>query len=191
MPENAPIVIAGAGPVGLALALGLARRAIRSIVLEKRPELSAHSKAVLIAPRTLEIFHEWRILETFKSVGEWLEEVRPVDAATGGEILCLDFSTLRPISAAPGVCILPQNETERLLYDVCQASGFVEIRFGHAVTAFDSDENGVRIRVQGPEGQYVLESPLLCGCDGAHSAVREGLGLHLEGKTYPAHAILA
>src|SRR5207302_1262149 len=46
-------------------------------------------------------------------------------------------------------------------------------------------------RIESAEGQYVLESEYLCGCDGGHSAVREGLGLHLDGKTYEAHAILA
>lgn len=189
--DSPPIVIAGAGPVGLSLALGLARRGVKSIVLEQKPELSTHSKALLISSRTLEIFHEWRVLETFKSAGEWLEEVRPIDAATGEDILHIDLSSLRPISAASGVCILPQNQTERLLHEMCLATGLVEIRFGHALSAFDSDENGVRVRVQAADGQYVLESGFLCGCDGAHSAVREGLGLHLEGKTYPAHAILA
>ncbi|HVT13983.1 MAG TPA: FAD-dependent monooxygenase [Fimbriimonadaceae bacterium] len=191
MPVSEPIVVAGAGPVGLSLALGLARRGVRSVVLEKKPQLSTHSKAVLVTPRTLEIFHEWRVLETFKSAGEWLEVLSPVDSRTGEEVLCVDFSALRPISSAAGICVLPQNETERLLYEICVASGLVEVRFGHAITTFDSDDSGVRVRVQGPEDQYVLESSLLCGCDGAHSTVREGLGLHLEGKTYPAHAILA
>lgn len=189
--DSPPIVIAGAGPVGLSLAIGLARRGVKSVVVEQKPELSTHSKAVLITPRTLEIFHEWRVLETFKAAGEWLDEVRPIDAATGEDILHLDLSILRPISAAAGVCILPQNETERLLHEMCLATGLVEVRFGHTVSAFDSDERGVRVRVQAADGQYVLESGFLCGCDGAHSSVREGLGLHLEGKTYPAHAILA
>jgi 2-polyprenyl-6-methoxyphenol hydroxylase-like FAD-dependent oxidoreductase len=67
----------------------------------------------------------------------------------------------------------------------------VDIRFGHEVVAFDSDSDGVRTRVRRGGDQYVIESEYLCGCDGAHSAVREGLGMELEGKTYRAHAKLA
>lgn len=192
MAADAPrIVIAGAGPVGLSLALGLARRGVKSIVLEKKPKLSEHSKAVLVTVRTMEILHEWGLSETFKANSEWTEEVHLQDCTTNKELFSFSFACLRPISATPGVCILPQNETERLLYEACKTSELIDIRFGHAVTAFDSDETGVRTRVQSEEGQYVIESGHLCGCDGAHSAVREGLGLHLEGKTYDAHAVLA
>lgn len=51
-----PVAISGAGPVGLAVALGLARAGVHSVVLEKKPDLDLHSRATLILPRTLEIF---------------------------------------------------------------------------------------------------------------------------------------
>lgn len=186
-----PIVIAGAGPVGLSLALGLARRGVKSIVLEQKAELSEHSKAVVATVRTIEIFHEWGIADTFKEASEWVEEITLHDSTNDKVVLGFSFETLRPISPTPGVCIVTQDETERLLCEACLASGLVEVRFGHMVGAFDSGETGVRVRVQSKEGEYVLESGYLCGCDGAHSSVRGGLGLKLEGKTYDAHAILA
>ncbi|MFI5385641.1 MAG: FAD-dependent oxidoreductase [Fimbriimonadales bacterium] len=192
MPADAPpIVIAGAGPVGLSLALGLARRGVKSVVLEQKLELSTHSKAVVVGVRSMEIFHEWGLADTFKEASEWVEEITLHDSTTGKEVLGFSFETLRPISATPGACVIPQSETERLLYEACVASAMVEVRFGHSVTAFDSGETGVRVRVQSGDSQYVLESEYLCGCDGAHSSVRGGLGLKLEGKTYNAHAILA
>lgn len=192
MPEQPnPVVIVGAGPVGLALALGLALRGIRSIVLESKAKLSEHSKAVLVSARTIEILNEWQLLGTFKAEAEWVEELHVTDCVSQQEIFSFSFASLRPLSVGYGALVLPQNETERLLFDACVGTSLVEVRFGHALSAFDSDENGIRARVQVEEKQYVLESDFLCGCDGAHSVVREGLGLKLEGKTYDAHAILA
>jgi 2-polyprenyl-6-methoxyphenol hydroxylase-like FAD-dependent oxidoreductase len=120
-----------------------------------------------------------------------LEEIHLHDAVGGKELLSFGFASLHSISPTPGVCIAPQNETERLLYEAGVASGLIEVRFGQAVAAFDADDSGVRTRVQDGDKQYVLESEYLCGCDGAHSAVRQGLGFELEGKTYVAHAVLA
>src|SRR4051812_39070593 len=114
MPDDARIVIAGAGPVGLALAYGLATRGVRSVVLEKKPKLSEYSKAVLVTVRTMEVLHEWGLADLFKSNSEWRDEVSAYDSTNGKELLGFSFATLRPISPTPGVCILPQNETERL-----------------------------------------------------------------------------
>lgn len=191
MPPDAPVVIVGAGPVGLAVSLGLARAGIRSIVLEKKRELSEHSKAVVVLPRTLEILRDWGVLPAFREIGEWIDEFTPVDASSNEPVLRLDFSILADSSATPGALVLPQDETERLLFEAARATGLVDVWFGHELTAFDADDSGARARVGGPEGDQLVETDLLCGCDGAHSVVREGLGLSLEGKTYDAHAILA
>lgn len=191
MPFDAPVAIVGAGPVGLALALGLARAGIRSIVFEKKRELSEHSKAVVVLPRTLEILRDWGVLPAFREVGEWIDDFTPVDADTNTPFLRLDFATLGDFSATPGALVLPQDETERLLFEAARATGLVDVWFGHELTTFDADDFGARARVRGPAGDQVVETDLLCGCDGAHSVVREGLGLLLEGKTYAAHAILA
>src|SRR4051812_46500683 len=114
MSEDIHVVIAGAGPVGLALAYGLAKRGVRSIVLEQKSKLSEHSKAVLVTVRTMEILHEWGLDEIFKANSEWREDIAVYDSNTGNQIFGFGFDVLRPISATPGVCVIPQNETERL-----------------------------------------------------------------------------
>ncbi|HZO87157.1 MAG TPA: FAD-dependent monooxygenase [Chthonomonadaceae bacterium] len=190
--QNAPVVIAGAGPVGLSLALGLARRGVRSIVLEKKPALSEHSKALGILARTLEIFRAWGILDRFQEKGALLSRIsvwltqRPMPVAT------VDLGVLSDVTAIPGVLILPQDRTERLLLDAVRETGLAEVRFSHEVTAFRQDEAGVDVTIS-PAGAdtYTLRCTYLIGCDGPHSTVRQQFGWNLEGQTYPTRMLLA
>jgi 2-polyprenyl-6-methoxyphenol hydroxylase-like FAD-dependent oxidoreductase len=70
-----PVAIVGAGPVGLSLALGLARLGIKSILLEKNPSTSMRSKAPGIHVRTLEVFNQWGISQKILEVGELLQNL--------------------------------------------------------------------------------------------------------------------
>ncbi len=190
MIDDPQILIVGAGPVGLSLAIGLARRGVSSVVFEKKPELSSHSKAIVVQPRTLQIFEEWGLLSMFRERSEWVTHLTP--RSTSGKVLLdIDFSVLDEFSSVSAAAILPQDETEKILYEQCEASELVDVRLGHEVVAFNEVSGGVRVRVRCGEESYPLEARYLCACDGAHSTVREDLGLKLEGKTYDAHAILA
>ncbi|MEY4515079.1 MAG: hypothetical protein RLZZ450_7201, partial [Pseudomonadota bacterium] len=183
-------VIVGAGPVGLSLALGLARHGQRALVLEKRPHLSLHSKAVVVLPRTLQIMREWGLEPVFRKNSQWLDRLRVHDPAQRA-LLEVDFRVLDDISAVSAAAILPQDETERLLYEACCATDGIEVRLGHELVGLQQDARGVRVEVASGGQRYTVETPYLSGCDGAHSAVRELLGMELEGKTYEDHAILA
>lgn len=186
------IVIAGAGPVGLALAVGLTHHGVESIVLEEDDELSRHSKAPGILPRTLEVFRAWGVLDRFLAEGTFLSHPQfwvPGESAPRGG---LDLGFLCEFTAYAGVLILPQDKTERLLYEHVSRTGLAEVRFGQRVSGFDQDDSGVSVRVQPQRGAaYELRTEYLVGCDGAHSAVRGTLGWSLEGKTYPARLMLA
>ena len=74
--NETPVLIVGGGPVGLALALGLARQNVRSTLFESKSEIDQHSRALGIVPRTLEIFRDWGIYDRFVSEGEFLSKVR-------------------------------------------------------------------------------------------------------------------
>lgn len=184
------LLIVGAGPVGMSLALGLARRGQRSVVIEKRPQLSRHSRAVLVLPRTLQIFQEWGLEPAFRARSEWRDRLRVHDPEQR-KLLEVDFRVLDDVSAVAAVAILPQDETERVLYEACKASDAIELRLGHELVSLEQHAQGVRAEVRADAQSYTLDAPYLCACDGAHSRVRELLGLELEGKTYDDHAILA
>jgi 2-polyprenyl-6-methoxyphenol hydroxylase-like FAD-dependent oxidoreductase len=190
---DAPVLIAGAGPVGLALAVGLAHHGVRSVVLEESAELSRHqSRAPGVLPRTLETFAVWGVLDRCLAEGTFLERPQAWTPGRDEPMVTVDFTRLARTTAAPGVLILPQNRTERILLDRARTSGLADVRFGRRVTGFEQDANGVTVDVERDGGRRDrLRGDYLVGCDGAHSTVREALGLSLEGKTYPARLLLA
>ena len=188
--KQTSVLIAGAGPVGLSLALGLARYGVRSIIVEQKPTLSMHSKAALVNTRTLEVFHAYGIEDAFKAAGYVTQDVAIRDIS-GQPILHFKFSSLQDISPTPAVCIIPQSETERLLFEAVVSAGMTEVRFGHKLDSFKVTDSGVTAQILAEDGSYEIRANYLCGCDGPQSTVRSVLGMELEGKTYDAHAVLA
>lgn len=199
---DAPVAIAGAGPVGLALAVGLAHHGIRSVVLEEDAALSRHSKAPGVLPRTQEIFSAWNVLDTFLTHGVFLSRIEPWVVGETKPRTTIDLTPLAPLTACAGVLIIPQDKTESILHDKAVASGLCDVRFGHRVVGFADEGSGVEIHVEtlndraaressGGRERYAIRADYLVGCDGPHSAVRERLGWELEGKTYPTRLMLA
>jgi 2-polyprenyl-6-methoxyphenol hydroxylase-like FAD-dependent oxidoreductase len=190
--SEAPVLIVGGGPVGLALALGLARQGARSILFETKSEIDPHSRALGILPRTLEIFRSWGICDRFVSEGEFLSKVRVWITRYPTPVFEMDLSVLKQMTAAAGVLIMPQNRTETLLLESVKAADHTEVLLGHEVTRFQQDEEGVWVDVQTANGETKsYRGRYLVGCDGAHSIVRQALGWELAGKTYPTRILLA
>jgi 2-polyprenyl-6-methoxyphenol hydroxylase-like FAD-dependent oxidoreductase len=190
--SEAPVLIVGGGPAGLALALGLARQGARSILFETKSDIDPHSRALGILPRTLEIFRSWGIYDYFVSEGEFLNKVRVWIARRPTPVFEADLSVLKKITAAGGILILPQNQTEKLLLESVRAADHTEVLLGYKVTGFQQDEEGVWVDVQTTSGETKsYRGRYLVGCDGAHSTVRQQLGWELEGKTYPTRILLA
>ena len=187
----APVAISGAGPVGLAVALGLARAGVRSVVYEKKTQLNPHSRATLILPRTLEIFRQWGVLEPLLAVGNRVPHVRLREPHNDHQILHVDFTKLADQTAAMYSLAIPQDRTERVLLDAVTATGLVEVRFDTEVLGFEQDSTGVRVRVTTRGADTTDTTDYLVGADGAHSHVRSQLGIELAGKTYPTQALLA
>jgi 3-(3-hydroxy-phenyl)propionate hydroxylase len=183
-----PVVIAGAGPVGLTLALSLARGGVRSLVLEKKQELDVHSRATLLVSRSLAHFEKLGVLPAFLAQGQRTETIRILRSTDRRPILSFDFAPLGDRTTTPYVLALSQDRTERILLNSVIASGMVEVAFADAFERFE--QQGAAVLVTSATGRKILTS-FLVGADGAHSAVRGQLGWSLEGKTYPTRAVLA
>src|SRR5439155_10380702 len=102
-----PVIIAGAGPVGLALALGLARHGVRSLLLEKEPVIAPESRALGMLARTMEIFRSWGVLDRFVEEGTRLTDVPIYRPGKDTPETVIHFSAAARHTATPGILILP------------------------------------------------------------------------------------
>ena len=189
--RSSPVAISGAGPVGLAVALGLARTGIRSVIIEKKTHLDPHSRATLILPRTLEIFQQWGVLDELLATGNQVPHVRLREPDHDHQILHVNFTKLADETASMFALALPQDRTERLLLDAVEATGLVDVRFATELLGFEQDTTDVRLRTRTGHTETTQTTSYLVGADGAHSRVRGQLGVELAGKTYPTQALLA
>jgi len=183
-----PVLIVGAGPTGLVLALGLARRGVPFRMIDENPGPGEHSRAMALQARTLEFYRQFGFADALLEQGVKVPAVhlRESDAhGVGHERLRLDFADLGDgISPYPFAFAYPQDDHERfLLARLCEAGGDVEwnTRLVDLVSAGD----GVHATVARAAGaDETIAARWLCGCDGARSRVRESLALGFPGGTY-------
>lgn len=189
---STPVAIVGAGPVGLALALGLARLGVRSVVVERKPSTSEHSRAPVIHVRTREIFRLWGIEDRFLDAGTLRRRIALLAANDDRRaLIALDFAELEQEASEPGMLLLEQAHTERLLLEAVRESGLSELRFSTEATGLEHDRRGATLTLFGPGGHSTLAARFVVGCDGATSFVRQTLGLPFEGITYSVRPMLA
>jgi 2-polyprenyl-6-methoxyphenol hydroxylase-like FAD-dependent oxidoreductase len=191
-PGSVPVAIVGAGPVGLALALGLARHGVRSVVLERQPGLSEHSKAAGVHVRTRDALRRWGVEDRFLVTGTLVDQLTLHDVTAGDRpLLHLDLRGLADEVDRPGLLVIEQSETERLLLDALRQTGLGEVRFGTEVTGIRERPDGVTLTLQRDEVREQLHAVHVVGCDGPSSTVREAMGMPFEGATYRLEPMLA
>jgi 2-polyprenyl-6-methoxyphenol hydroxylase-like FAD-dependent oxidoreductase len=178
------VLVVGAGPAGLTHAVELARRGIAVRVVDKRPEASTQAdKAIGIHCRTMEIWEDQGIVTDAMDAGIWLHGQTVF--VNGVQTHQVDWTGLDELPYAH--LGLPQYDTERLLGDKLASLG-VLVERGVELVGFAQDEDGVTAQLrhtpagEGEAGRVeTTRAQYLVGCDGAHSAVRSGLGLAFEG----------
>jgi 2-polyprenyl-6-methoxyphenol hydroxylase-like FAD-dependent oxidoreductase len=172
------VIVVGAGPVGLMLAVELRLAGVRTLVLEQRPKIQDIPKAGGLGGQTLHLLHYRGLLERFEAVGG---HPRPVPRFPFGG-LHIDFT---PLDESPMQAVrLPQPQLERLLSEIAGERG-VDIRRGHELVGLSQDDTAVTADVRGPDGSYRLTARYLVGCDGVQSRVRKMAGIAFPGLTYP------
>jgi 2-polyprenyl-6-methoxyphenol hydroxylase-like FAD-dependent oxidoreductase len=177
------VLIAGAGPTGLVLALWLTRLGIKVRVIDKAAQAGTTSRALAVQARTLEFYRQLGIAQAVLDAGHKVEAMklwvggRPVTTVNLHEVG-------EGISPFDFMFIFPQDEHETLLIDAL-AKLKVEVERSTELVGFTDDGDCVRAVLRLPDGtEDMCEARYLAGCDGARSKVREVLDTGFPGGTY-------
>ncbi|MEQ8367472.1 MAG: NAD(P)/FAD-dependent oxidoreductase [Roseicyclus sp.] len=184
------VAISGGGPVGLCLALLLARKGVAVRVFEASPELSEDLRASTFHPPTLDMLDSIGIADTLVDQGlvcpHWQVRMHP-----SGNRAVFDLSVLNDHTGHPYRLQCEQWKLSRALLAALSQEANAQVHFGTEIDTVTQDETGVTLVMTGPEGRIEHRARLGVGADGARSAVRTAMGLSLEGETFPETTILA
>lgn len=183
-----PVVICGAGPVGLTTAVGLARLGHPIVVLEKDSTYSIGSRAICWSERTLDIWSRLRCVQPILersvtwSIGRVFSRSQEV----------YHFNLKPPANHKhPPFRNLQQYEVEAILFRACQELGNVDVRWRHQLTNVRQGPESITLEVETPEGSYELEAGYVVAADGAQSMVRQSLGLDFQGTVFESPFLIA
>lgn len=183
------VLIAGAGPTGLACAAALGARGVSCLLIDPLLEPSPTSRALIVHARTLELLQLWGLGERLVARGS--PSLRMEAWVAGRPAVELNIHDLGiQDTRFPVLLTLSQAETERALLEHAAAVGVSPAR-GQRLVSFTQDEAGVSATLDTPSGPRTVRARWLVGADGAHSAVRKGLGLRFEGDRYPQDFVVA
>ena len=183
-----PVVIVGAGPVGLATAIDLAQNGVPVVVLDDDDRLSTGSRAICFAKRTLEIFDRLGCGEAMVAKGVGWSRGRVFHRE--GEIFAFD---LLPETGhrRPAFINLQQFYVEGYLFERAKKLENLALRWKHRVAGIAPADDGIRLAVEAPDGTYELHAQYLVAADGARSFVRKALGLESRGQTFRDRFLIA
>jgi 2-polyprenyl-6-methoxyphenol hydroxylase-like FAD-dependent oxidoreductase len=200
--EETPVLIIGAGPVGLALAGDLGWRGINSILVEARGDTVFQPKMDMVGIRTMEICRRWGIAGDVRAAG--YNRDFPQDNAWVVDLQSYEFGREAfpaPAAASPPPTSpeqrerCPQNFFDPVLQKFVRSSGMTDVRYRTELIDFDDTGDGVLARIRDRQTGEVstVAARFLVGCDGGDSTVRTQLGIPMSGEgalTYTTNAII-
>ena len=196
MPSNTQVLIVGAGPVGLTLAIALGQRGIRCVLIEQKDAPQFLPKMERCNARTMEIYRRMGIADRIRSAGlpaDCPMDVFIVTSLTDPPLLHLPYPSVAQAKAAIAARndgtlplepsqLISQYTLEPLLRSVAEQIPHVTVRYGCELVAFSQDAACVRARVRRSSGaDEEISADYLVGCDGGASFVRRELGIALNG----------
>jgi 2-polyprenyl-6-methoxyphenol hydroxylase-like FAD-dependent oxidoreductase len=177
------VLIVGAGPTGLVLALWLTKLGVKVSIIDKTAEPGTTSRALAVQARTLELYRQLDLADAVVARGH---EVPAVNLWVKGEAAArLSFETIGSgLTPYPFLKIFPQDEHERLLIERLDTMG-VAVQRQTELIRFTDEDIGIIARLRGPDGQeHDCKASYIAGCDGARSIVRDTVGTGFPGGTY-------
>ena len=176
------MLVVGAGPTGLVLAAYLAHQGVKARIIEKNGGPGQASRAMVVQARTLELYDQIGFAEHVIARGIKTSQFHLWES--GKEAAVFDLGGFGSgISPFNFVLSLPQDEHEKLLGQHLASLG-VQVEWNTELLGFEQEPDGCRYTLRSASGLQTGLCQYLCGCDGAHSRVRETLGLTFPGGTY-------
>lgn len=190
------VIIVGAGPVGLTLAIDLGRRGVHCILLEQKDAPQFLPKMERCNARTMEIYRRLGIAQKIRDAGfprDAPMDVFIVTSLIEPPLLHLPYPSVAQAQAEIAACtdgsmplepyqLISQYTLEPLLKSVAETLPSVDVRYGCEFISFEQDDSGVRAHVKRGTATSELSAQYLVGCDGGSSNVRRQLGIKLQGE---------
>jgi 2-polyprenyl-6-methoxyphenol hydroxylase-like FAD-dependent oxidoreductase len=190
------VIIVGAGPVGLTLAIDLGRRGVRCILIEQKDAPQFLPKMERCNARTMEIYRRMGLAQKIRDAGfprDAPMDVFIVISLVEPPLLHLPYPSVARAQAEIAACtdgsmplepyqLISQYTLEPLLKSVAERLPGVDVRYGCEFVSFEQDPAGVRATVKREGTESELSAQYLVGCDGGSSSVRRQLGLKLQGE---------
>jgi 3-(3-hydroxy-phenyl)propionate hydroxylase len=187
-PMRHPVVIVGAGPVGLTAALDCARRGIHAVVLDDNDTVSVGSRALCYAKRPLEIWDRLGVADRMVDKGvQW-----KIGKVFRGDDLVYQFDLLPETGhRMPAMINLQQYYLEEYLVEACEKSGMVDLMWKHKVISLSQDADHATLTVETPDGIHRVQADWVIACDGANSDVRKMVGAEFTGQFFQDRFLIA
>jgi 3-(3-hydroxy-phenyl)propionate hydroxylase len=186
------IVIVGTGPVGLTLALEIARHGQRCVVLESELQVSEGSRAIVFTRRSMEILQQVGVAHRVTETG--LPWCFGNSIYRGQRVFRMENARADDDRFFPMIN-LQQQYLEEYLVDAAEANPLIDLRWGNRVNKVEqkSSQKGEQafVEVDTPEGTYELQTDWLVACDGARSGIRTAMNLQMEGASYEGRFVIA
>ena len=178
MKKDKNILIAGAGPTGLSLAIFLSEKGYSPRIIDKKPVISEYSKALGVNPRTMEILDEFNLSKRFLDNGRKMPAMNVW--ANDKHIFRNDFSKAK--HKYPFLIIQPQKESEEILLEELSRRK-IKVEYATELISFEQNENGYKSKIVHADEEY-FNSDFLIAADGAHSVTRKQLNIEFKGFRY-------
>ncbi len=188
--EKTPILIVGAGPIGLSMALEMGLRGHHVILINKESQLTDGSRAICYAKRPLEIMDRLGFAERMVAkgvswnIGKVFFQDRPEP------VYSFDLLPVKD-QKMPGMINVQQYYNEEYNIAALETLDNVELRWANKLTNIQNNDGGVIVNIETPEGDYQIHADWLIACDGSNSPTRKMLDIGFEGETFQDNFLIA
>lgn len=188
--EQVKVLVVGGGLVGLSMALDLARKGHKVLVVSKLDFIPDGSKAICFSKRSLDIWHRLGVGERMVEKGVVWNVGKVFSGDAEDPLYQFDMLPVKG-QQMPGFINLQQYYAEEFLIDALAQEPNVELRWGHEVTSIEQGDRQVEVSVSAADGNYRIQADWLIACDGNRSPIRQMLGLDFDGRVFEDNFLIA